>query len=120
MILFAEITDRGECISQLYKFPQINWIDEDLKHIACKEEWAKTNFYPSNGLVAEVSYTFKKNMKLNMDIDVYLLKINDKYYVPMTEKGIRFISENEYNRRRNENKIGGMDERQKKINDFWG
>lgn len=118
MKLFAEIIDKGECISQLYKFSQIPWAEQNLKNLACKEEWAKTNFYPSNGLVAEVSYTIKKNMKLRIDVDIYLLRINEKYYVPMTEKGVKFISETEYNKRRSENLVRGMDERQRRINDL--
>lgn len=116
---FAEIIDRGECISQLYKFPQIQWEQPSLKNIACKEEWAKTNFYPSNGLVAEIPFVIEKNMNLRIDIEIYILKINDTYYVPMTRKGINFISEQEYNNRKGNNIIKGMDDRQKNINDFW-
>ena len=58
-------------------------------------------------------------MSLKIDIDIYILKINEKYYVPMTLKGIKFISEHEYNSKRPQNKIRGMDDRQNRINDFW-
>lgn len=116
---FAEIIDKGECMSQLYKFPQIPWPEQSLKNVACKEEWAKTNFYPSNGLVAEIPFIIEKNMNLRIDIDIYILKINDTYYVPMTVKGIKFISEEEYLKRKPFNRIHGMDDRQKNINDFW-
>lgn len=116
---FAEIIDKGECISQLYKFSQIPWPEQSLKNLACKEEWGKTNFYPSNGLVAEIPYIIEKNMNLMIDIDIYILKINNKYYVPMTLKGIKFISEEEYEKRKNANQIQDMDSRQRKINDFW-
>ena len=116
---YAEIIDRGECMSQLYKFPQIPWSQPSLKNIACKEEWAKTGFYPSNGLVAEIPYEIEKNMALKIDIQIYILKINDTYYVPMTGKGIKFISEEEYNKRKNGNVLKGMDDRQIKINKFF-
>lgn len=115
---FAEIIDKGECISQLYKFPQIPWPEKYLADIACKEEWAKTNFYPSNGLVAEIPYTIRKNISLGIDIDIFILKVNNKYYIPMTRKGIIFISESEYNERKYKNIIKGMDERQRRINDY--
>lgn len=116
---FAKIIDKGECISQLYKFPQIPWPEQFLKSKACKEEWAKTNFYPSNGLVAEVPYIIEKNMNLKIDIDIYILKINEEYFVPMTGKGIKFISEDEYIRMYKDNMINDMDDRQNKINTFW-
>ena len=116
---FVEITDRGECLATLYTFPQIPWPEPFLKQVACREEWSKSNFYPHNGLVAEIPYVIKKNMSLKIDIDIYILKINEKYYVPMTIKGIKFISESEYKSKRPQNKIQGMDDRQSRINDFW-
>ena len=116
---YAEIIDKGECMSQLYKFPQITWPQQSLKSVACKEEWAKTGFYPSNGLVAEIPFEIEKNMLLQIDIQIYILKINNTYYVPMTEKGLKFISEDEYNKRKRGNIFKEMDDRQIKINNFW-
>jgi len=116
---YAEIIDKGECMSQLYKFPLIPWPQQSLKNVACKEEWAKTGFYPSNGLIAEIPFEIEKNMSLKIDIQIYILKINNAYYVPMTGKGIKFISEDEYNKCKSGNILKGMDGRQIKINDFW-
>lgn len=116
---YAEITDRGECLATLYTFPQIPWPESFLKEVACREEWAKYNFYPQNGLVAEIPFVIEKNMNLRIDIDIYILKINDTYYIPMTGKGIKFISEEEYLKRKSSNRTHGMDDRQKRINDFW-
>jgi hypothetical protein len=116
---FAEIINKGECMTTLYQFPQIPWPQPFLKNEACKEEWAKTGFYPSNGLVGEIPFEIEKNMQLRIDIQIYILKINDTYYVPMTEKGLKFISEEEYNKRKNGNILKGMDDRQIKINKFF-
>ena len=116
---YAEITDRGECLSTLYTFPQIPWPEPFLKIVACREEWEKLDFYPHNGLVAEIPYVIKKDMSLRIDVDIYILRINELYYVPMTIRGIQFISETEYHKKRSFNKIHGMDERQKRIIDFF-
>lgn len=115
---YARITDKGECLSTLDRFPQIPWPEPRLRNIANKTEWGKFNFYPSNGLVAEVPYVINKDMSLGIDLDVYILKVTDNLYVPMTAKGIEFISKEEYLREKSHNNIGGMDERQQKINAF--
>ena len=116
---YAEITDRGECLGTLYTFPQIPWPEPFLKKVACRDEWSKSNFYPHNGLVAEIPYIIQKDMSLKMDIDIYILRINEKFYVPMTIKGLKFISETEYKNKRPQNRIQGMDDRQSRINDFF-
>jgi hypothetical protein len=117
---FAEIIDRGECISQIQNFSQIPWPDNKMKSLACKQEWLKHDFYPQNGLVAEIVHSVPRDLSIKVDVNLYILKINDKFYVPMTEKGIKFISEDEYNKRKSNNVIRGMDERQRRINYFWG
>lgn len=116
---YVEIIDKGECMATLYQFPQIPWPEPFLKNVARREEWERQGFYPSNGLVAEVPYVIEKNMALKIDIQIFILKIREQFYVPMTLKGIKFISEEEYNKRKNENVLKGMDDRQKKINKFW-
>lgn len=116
---YAEIIDKGECLATLYKFPQIPWPEQFLKDVACREEWAITGFYPSNGLVAEIPYIIEKNMSLKIDIEIYILLINGEYYVPMTAKGLKFISKEEYIKRKGNNILQGMDESQRRINDFF-
>lgn len=41
---YAKITDKGECLSTLDRFPQIPWPESWLKDVANKVEWAKYNF----------------------------------------------------------------------------
>ena len=115
---YARITDKGECLSTLDRFPQIPWPEPRLRNITNKTEWAKYGFYPSNGLVTEVPYVINKDISLGIDLDVYILRITDNLYVPMTAKGIEFISKEEYLREKPHNNLGGMDERQQKINAF--
>ena len=115
---YAKIIDKGECMSTLYTFPQIPWPEPFLKDVANKIEWAKYNFYPSNGLVAEVPYIIKRDMSRGIDIDVFILRINNRYYVPMTGKGIQFITESEYKQSVPNNVIKDMDYRQQQINGF--
>lgn len=115
---YARITDKGECLSTLNRFPQIPWPEPKLRNIANKTEWEKYGFYPSNGLVAEIPYIIHKDLSLGIDLDVYILKITENLYVPMTARGFEFISEEEFIRDKSFNKLGCMDERQKKINAF--
>ena len=108
---YAEIIDKGECMSTLYQFPTFPWPAPFLKSVACKEEWAKHDFYPSNGLVGEIVY--------NLESQIYILKVNNTFYVPMSKKGIQVISESEYNNKKATHEIQGMDDRQKRINNEW-
>ncbi len=108
---YAVIIDKGECMSTLYQYPTFPWPEAFLKTVACKDEWTKHGFYPSNGLVGEIAY--------NMESQIYILKINDKFFVPMTRKGIQFISEMDYYKKKASNNIQEMDERQRKISNDW-
>ena len=105
---FAEIIDKGECCSTMNDNPNFKWPESRLKNLACRNEWNKYNFYPSNGLVAEIY--------CKLDSWGYILLINDKFYVPMTKKGIKIISEEAYIERKPQNKIKGMGQRQRNIN----
>ena len=108
---FAEIIDKGECMATLYDYPNFPWPATFLRDVANKREWEKFDFYPSNGLVGEVAY--------NLESQVYILKINDSFYVPMTRKGINLISATEYSLRKGQNKLQNKDGRQRKINEDW-
>lgn len=105
---YVEIIDKGECCSSMNDNPNFVWPDPKLKKIACKNEWSKHNFYPSNGLVGEVY--------CDLDSWGHILLISDKYYVPMTKKGINTIAEDEYLKRKPLNKLSGMDQKQRAIN----
>lgn len=111
MTEFAEIIDKGECMSTLYDYPNFPWPATFLREVANKREWEKYGFYPSNGLVGEVAF--------NLESTVYILRINEIFYVPMSKKGINLISETEYSLRKSQNKYQDKDNRQRKINDDW-
>lgn len=98
--MYVKIVDRGECFSTTMEF--INGV------YANKSEWAKYNFYPQNGMVGEV---------VKVTPRAYIVKIKDGIYVPMTKKGIREISYDEYLAGKDKNVSTGMDERQERIND---
>ena len=100
--MYVKIIDRGECFSTTMEF--INGV------YANKTEWAKHNFYPQNGMVGEV---VKRTPR------AYIIKISDDIYVPMTPKGIKEITYNEYVSNRHNNVCSGMDTRQKDINKYF-
>jgi len=90
---FARIVDKTQCMSTINTINSYEWKDLDVKLKAGKSEWLKTNFYPTNKMVGEIVDSFRNQV---MAFDIYILKIDDKYYVPMSESGIEFISKEEY------------------------
>ena len=98
--MYVKIVDRGECFSTTMEF-----IDGVY---ANKDEWAKHNFYPQNGMVGEIRKITPR---------AYIVKIMEGIYVPMTKNGIKEITYNEYLAGLKNNNCSGMDERQKRIND---
>ena len=115
---YAKIVDKGECMSTLHQLPVL-WPEPFLKDVANKLEWAKYGFYPSNDLVAEIPYEITKSIfGQNLGMTIYILRIDDRFYVPMTVKGIEFITQEEYLRLKPKNQLRGMDARQERINAF--
>ena len=100
--MYVEIIDKGECFSTTMEF-----IDGVY---ANKEEWEKHNFYPKNGMVGEV---------VKRTPSSYIIKIAEGIYVPMTRRGIREITFQQYQARLDANVCNGMDEDQKRINDEY-
>lgn len=100
---YAEIIDEGECYSSL---------SLNIKGVnANAEEWNKLNFYPKNGMVGEIITILTPH--------IHILKIQDTIYVPMSPKGLKEISEIEFNQRIGNNHCGGMNERQQHINEDY-
>ena len=97
--MYVKIVDKGECFSTTME--SVNGV------YANKEEWAKYNFYPQNGMVGEV---------VKRTNTAYVVKIKEGIYVPMTKNGIEEISYEEYQRNQSNNVCNGMDERQTRIN----
>lgn len=95
--MYVRIIDQGECLSTTREY-----VDGVY---ANKNEWAKHNFYPKNGMVGEL---------VKRTPMAYIVKIMDGIYVPMTRKGIEEISSKDYEAGVKNNLCCGMDERQKK------
>ena len=98
--MYVKIIDCGEIYSTTMEY--INGV------YANRDEWVKHNFYPQNGMVGEV---------VKVTPRVFIVKIMEGIYVPMTKDGLKEISYDEYVASRDNNTCGGMDERQQKIND---
>lgn len=97
--MYVKIIDKGECFSTTMEF-----IDGVY---ANKSEWVKHNFYPQNGMVGEL---------VKRTPSAYIVKIMDGVYVPMTRRGIREISYEEYKAGLANNVCSGMDVKQARIN----
>lgn len=98
--MYVIITDSGECYSTTMEF--INGV------YANKDEWAKHNFYPQNGMVGEI---------VKITPRAYIVKIKEGIYVPMSKRGLREISYEDYLIHKNNNTNTGMNKRQQKINE---
>lgn len=98
--MYVRIIDQGECLSTTREY-----VDGVY---ANKNEWAKHNFYPKNGMVGEL---------VKRTPSAYIVKVMDGIYVPMTRNGIEEISSKDYEAGIKNNLCCGMDERQKKINE---
>ena len=95
---YAKIIDSGECYSTL------NISVDGIP--ANRNQWAKYNFYPQNGMVGVL-----------LSVNGYsILKIKDGIYVPMSQRGIVEISEAEYLSGVKNNVCSGMNEKQANIN----
>ena len=77
--MYVRIIDQGECLSTTREY-----VDGVY---ANKNEWAKHNFYPKNGMVGEL---------VKRTPSAYIVKIMDGIYVPMTRNGIEEISSKDY------------------------
>ncbi len=97
--MYIKIIDKGECFSTTMEF-----IDGVY---ANKIEWGKHNFYPQNGMVGEL---------VKRTPSAYIIKIMDGIYVPMTRRGIKEISYEEFIAGQVNNVCSGMDEKQQRIN----
>lgn len=107
---FVEIIDSGECRSTLHTL-NTKWPNSTMAELANKDEWSKHNYYPANGHVGEIVHV--------MNEYTYIVKVDDKIFVPISKKGVRIISENEMNAKNHQDYYKGMDARQKKINDDY-
>jgi len=86
---FAEIIDKGSCFSTINT--NSDFTKGGLKDIRIKagnSEWRKTGFYPKNGMVGVIADVVNPNL--------YLLLIDEEYYVPMNIEGIKFISKEDF------------------------
>ena len=92
---YAKIIDKGECLSTIGTNSQFHdkWKDENTRLKSNKEEWIKFNFYPQNDMVGEVIDNFHNHI---WGFNIFILKINENIFVPLSEKGIEFISYNEF------------------------
>jgi len=114
---FVEIIDKGECCSSLQYF--VNG------KLANNQEWKNHEYYPQNGNVAELVES-KPGVLLHSiainnitNAQYYILKISNEIFVPMTGKGLKDISENEYKLKLHNTFNSGMSQKQKNISDSY-
>lgn len=87
-VLKAKIIDAGEVYSSINNTDGEKWFSREIKKIAGETEWIKTSFDPKNDMIGEVVDSF---MHSTQDTLIYVLKIFDKYYVPIGSDGIKML-----------------------------
>ncbi len=96
--MYVKIIDKGECFSTTNEY-----IDGVY---ANKSEWEKHNFYPRNGMVGEI---------VKRTPSAFIVKIKDGIFVPLTRKGIKEISQEEFLANQSANTCDGMDKQQRRL-----
>ena len=84
----AVITDKGETLSGMEGNKMFAWKNEEIMNKAGINTWKKTNFYPENGMIGEIVDSFPNPI---FGFTIFVLLVNDVFYVPMNEKGIKIL-----------------------------
>lgn len=86
---YGLILDKGECLSTIDGDSRFNWRSSAVKELAGKSEWERYGFYPRNGMVGPIVDRFFNPV---FNFNIYVLEIDERFFVPMSEKGIEIIS----------------------------
>ena len=88
----ARITNTGSIYSSINEaeLHATLWINQEVRRLAGNTEWVKTGFYPKNGMVGDIVDSFQHK---HSNTIVYVLKVDEKYFVPVGERGIELLSE---------------------------
>ena len=89
---YVVITNRKQVLSTINGDKKYRWPNENIMNLAGFSTWKKDNFYPLDGMVGNVICKLYNNIDSSYAI---IILIDDKFYVPITELGIKYISEQE-------------------------
>jgi len=109
----VKIIDKGECMSSLNEGPFSSLFkDKNIMIKAGQSEWSKHGFHPTDNMTGEIVEVLDNPMEHLSSIlgmtnneeseheqlikhvhndKIYVLLIMDKYYVPISGKGIKLI-----------------------------
>jgi len=82
----VEIIDSGKVYSSINKTDALTWPNNEIKTKACKEEWGKFDFVPKAGMKGKIISVTKHS---SSGKTVYVLLIDNKYYVPIGADGVK-------------------------------
>ena len=87
-----EITHVGHIYSTL---PEkcLNWPSTEIYNKARKTEWSKYNYYPSNGDIGVIIGEYYQDCGGHT---IYIVKIDNKHYVPIKKEGVTKIKESNF------------------------
>ncbi len=89
---YAVIINKKQTLSTINGNRTFNWKNETIMKLAGISAWKEHNFYPEDGMAGEIVDSFYNSLN---HYQVYILFIDNKFYVPMSEKGIKFINKQE-------------------------
>jgi len=92
MKLYGIIIDKGECLSTLNNNIALkkSWKSKEIRNLAGRSEWQKHNFQPQTGMLGEIVDNFYNTV---FGFEIYIILIDEKHYVPISEKGIKIVEE---------------------------
>ncbi len=83
---YVVITNRKQVLSTINGDKKYRWPNENIMNLAGFSIWKKDNFYPLDGMVGKVIDKLYNNIDSSYAI---IILIDDKFYVPITELGIK-------------------------------
>ncbi len=90
----VEIISKGKTYSTINKGKCLaDVVPADILSLAGKNEWEKHGYYPADGQIGEVVQEIPlSQMNCTPTYDIVLIKVQDKYYVPIGKPGIRYLN----------------------------
>lgn len=85
----AKIINTGQLYTTIDGNNKFKWKNSEIMLKAGEAEWMKTDFYPKTGMVGEIVDSFKH---FDGNALIYVLKIEDEYYVPIGTKGVDLLN----------------------------
>jgi hypothetical protein len=85
----AKIINTGALYTTIDGNREFDWKNEEIMKKAGRAEWKKSGFAPKTGMIGEIVDSFKH---VRSDALIYVLYVDEKYYVPIGASGVKLLN----------------------------